>query len=89
MTQVQNNPHLPAASKQQQQPNAANKSFTRLPSGLVIERTGGAWNWKQLFVADDGQSIVALSTHEEAADLWLWTASHAALAQHLPAKQVC
>ena len=79
---------LSAAPKHESQPGAANKSLTRLPSGLVIERAGGAWNWKQIVVSDDGQSLVALSSQEGPPSMWLWTASPAAAAQPQPANKV-
>ena len=68
---------------------SANKVLTRLPSGLVIERVGGAWTWKQLAVSDDGQAIVAMSSQAGPARLWLWTRQQSSPMVESPINKVC
>ncbi|KAL0026054.1 hypothetical protein WJX79_005633 [Trebouxia sp. C0005] len=51
------------------------KSFTRLHSGLVVEKISGTWKWKQVAVSDDGKAILALTSQEGLPSLWLWTSN--------------
>ncbi|KAL0051080.1 hypothetical protein WJX82_001507 [Trebouxia sp. C0006] len=51
------------------------KSFTRLYSGLVVEKISGTWKWKQVAVSDDGKALLALTSQEGLPSLWLWTSN--------------
>lgn len=57
------------------------KSFTRLHSGLVVEKTLGAWSWRQVALSDDGKAILALTSEEDSPRFWLCTGYCADLPQ--------
>ena len=55
-----------------------------MPSGLIIEpgSTQSPWMWRRLWVADDCNAVLALSSEPEPLKFWLW-ASNALVVQPL------
>jgi hypothetical protein len=45
----------------------------QLPSGLVTEVYAHPWEWRRVWVRDDGRAVLALSTQGPGFDFWLWT----------------